>query len=142
MGSQKHIKIALWMEFLFNSSFSSRDTDYGVDCSSFQVCQPQHICLIFCRRDPPQNVPATLAIMYCSSKRLRVLRGVSGRSILQSRNNKDKLFPLRLQNCKSNLFSISKSMKPRLMILETPQITVIKSLLRMFPTKRMKIASL
>lgn len=34
------------MEFLFNSSFSSRDTNYGIDGFSFQVCQSQHICLI------------------------------------------------------------------------------------------------
>lgn len=84
------------MEFFFNSSFSSRDTDYGVDRFSFRVCQPQHICSIFCRRDPPQNVPATLAIMCCLSKGLRVLRDVSGRSILQSRNNKDKPFPSKI----------------------------------------------
>lgn len=35
MGSQKHIKIALWMKFSFNSSVSGRDTRYDVDCLFF-----------------------------------------------------------------------------------------------------------
>lgn len=38
MGSQKHIKIALWMKISFNSSVSSRDTHYDVDSFFFFSC--------------------------------------------------------------------------------------------------------
>lgn len=74
MRSQKHIKITLWMEFLFNSSFLNKNIYFDVDSSSiklnseaalfFQVCQSQQICSKLSVTRIPLNASCTIEIMY------------------------------------------------------------------------------
>jgi len=140
MGSQKHIKITSGMEFLLNSGFSSRDTHYGVDhFSSLSVTTHLFNYLPQGCSKKCSSYISNYALFPKSSESCALLVALPS---YRPELIKTTLSPLRLWNYKSNLFSFPKSMKPRLMILETPQITVIRSPLRMFPTKRMKIASL